>query len=367
MESIISSISPDTLLVVERDRTISICNTSVKRIFGYAPDEMIGQKTDLLYFDRRTNKDLRPREIYEALQRDGFHIGMATGRRKSGETFPLEIISAEISGRGGAVLLLRDLTERAQAEEKRRELESRIQRRQRLESLGVLAGGVAHDFNNLLTVILGNCELSLMQLPPDPEARQNIEAVIKAARQAGSLCGQMMAYSGKGSLVSRSLDLSEVVNDTVKMLEISVGKKGRIEYQLEKFLPKIDGDIVQIQQLVMNLVINAGDALGENGVIAISTGMMHCDESYLGGCVIDADQAAGQFVYLKVRDNGCGMDDETKARIFEPFFSTKKEGRGLGLASVLGIMRGHRGALHVESARGHGSAFTVCFPLGGRA
>ena len=238
MESIISSISPDTLMLVERDRTITMCNASVKRIFGYTTEEVLSKQTDLLYFDRRSNKDLQPREIYEALERDGFHIGLATGKRKNGQTFPLEIISAEVSGRGGAVLLLRDLTERAQAEEKRHELETRIQRRQKMESLGVLAGGVAHDFNNLLTVILGNSELALMQLKAEPKARESIEAAIKAGRQAAALCNQMMAYSGKGKLVARTLDLSEVVRDTVKMLEISVGKRAAIDYRWMPICPR---------------------------------------------------------------------------------------------------------------------------------
>jgi PAS domain S-box-containing protein len=351
------------LILVERDRSITLCNASVKRIFGYTPDEVVGRKTDLLYFDRRTNKDLKPREIYEALQRDGFHIGMATGRRKNGQTFPLEIISAEVSVRGGAVLLLRDLTERMQAEEKRRELEARIQRRQKLESLGVLAGGVAHDFNNLLTVVLGNSELSLMEMPSGSKMRENIEAAIKAARQASALCNQMMAYSGKGQLSVRAMDLTDVVRDTVKMLEVSVGRKAKVQYELAVGIPKVAGDLVQIQQVVMNLVINAADACtAPEGAIVVQTGLRRCDEAYLTGCLIDAGMTAGSFAFLEVRDNGCGMDEETRSRIFDPFFTTKKDGRGLGLASVLGIVRGHRGALRVESEPGRGSVFTVLFP-----
>ena len=363
MENIVSSISPDTLLVVSPDRGISMCNTSVKRTFGYSPEEVLGKQTDLLYCDRRRNSETQPREVYEALQRDGFHVGSATGVSKGGKRFPLEIIAGDLSGRSGAVLLLRDVTERREAEKKRLELETRIRQRQKLESLGILAGGIAHDFNNLLTVIMGNTELAGMHAAADLTIQKYVEQITAASRQASGLCNQMLAYSGKGRFVIRTLDLSQVVQDTVKVLEISVANRATLNLKLGETVPHIDGDEVQIQQVIMNLVINAADA-SENGdgTISIATGVRECDEGYLAGCAIEEQLAAGKYVYLDVADTGCGMDEETKSRIFDPFFTTKKAGRGLGLASVLGIIRGHRGALRVDSTPGDGTLFSVLFP-----
>ncbi|MGQ9660883.1 MAG: PAS domain S-box protein [Kiritimatiellia bacterium] len=164
VESIISSISPDALLVVDCSRRIRVCNNSLVRMFGYTPGEILNRTTDLLYDDRRVDPVNRPREIYEALERDGYHIGTAVGRRKSGETFPLEIISAELSGREGAVLLLRDITERVRAAQEKERLEEQLRQREKLQSMGLMASGIAHDLNNFLTVVNGNTELARVAL-----------------------------------------------------------------------------------------------------------------------------------------------------------------------------------------------------------
>lgn len=362
LENVISSISPDTLVVVEPDRTITLCNQSVRRAFGYEPEEVVGQTTDRLYFDRRVDPTAHPREIYDALRRDGFHVGLATGRRRNGETFPLEIISAEIRGRGGAVLLLRDISERVKAEAQRRELEACIRERQKIESLGVLAGGVAHDFNNLLTVIMGNTDLAILALPGDSPARPHLESVREACCEAAALCRQMLAYAGKASRTLEPVRLSEVVRTALKILEASLDGRVQVVCDLADDLPRIEGDRVQLQQVVMNLVLNAAEAVSaNNGLVTVRTGVRECDRQYLAGCVIEAGRPSGRFVFFEVSDNGCGMDEATRARIFDPFFTTKKTGRGLGLASVLGIVRSHQGTLRVASQPGQGSTFTVLF------
>jgi len=362
LENVISCISPDTLMVVTPDRTIAVCNDSVKRVFGYEPEEVINRKTDLLYFDRRVNRS-RPREIYDALEHDGFHVGTATGRRKNGETFPLEIIAGQLSGRGGAVLLLRDITDRARTAEERRKLEDRMRHRQKLESLGILAGGIAHHFNNLLMVVLGNAEIATEDIPPDSPARESMAGIVTAAKHAAQLCNQLLAYSGKAKFLIQPLSLSRVVRTMGKLLAVPISKKVVLKYKLDPELPSIEADPVQVHQVIMNLITNASEAIGDNeGTISITTGVTTCDDRFLQSCYIDEQLPSGEYVFLEVRDTGCGMDEQTRAKIFDPFFTTKVNGRGLGLASVLGVMRGHRGTLLVEGDSGKGTTFTVLFP-----
>jgi signal transduction histidine kinase/CheY-like chemotaxis protein len=256
-----------------------------------------------------------------------------------------------------------DVTERKRSEEERRKLEAQIRHAQKLESLGVLAGGIAHDFNNILTGILGYSDLALMELPPDSPARPLIAEAVNGAHKAADLTKQMLAYSGKGRFVVESLNLNNVVEDMTHLLQVSISKKCVLKLHLMPDLASIEADAVQMRQIAMNLIINASDAIGErNGVIAVTTGVMHCDRAYLSEAYLDENLPEGLYVYLEVADTGCGMSEETRARIFDPFFTTKMTGRGLGLAAVLGIVRGHRGALKVSSEVGKGTTFKVAFP-----
>jgi two-component system cell cycle sensor histidine kinase/response regulator CckA len=261
---------------------------------------------------------------------------------------------------------VQDITARKHAEDERRRLQSQIQHAQKLESLGILAGGIAHDFNNLLTSILGYSDLVRLAIPPDSPARDYIDEVVKGARRAADLTQQMLAYSGKGRFVVQPLDLSAVVEDMARLLEISISKRCAMRFDLRTGLPAFEGDAAQIRQVVMNLVINASDSIGDrSGVIAVGTGLKHCDRADLTQAYPDASLPEGPYVYLEVADSGCGMSEETLAKIFEPFFTTKFTGRGLGLAAVLGIVRGHRGAIRVRSDPGKGSTFRVMFPVSG--
>ena len=256
-----------------------------------------------------------------------------------------------------------DITERKAAEATLQMLERKIQETQKLESLGVLAGGIAHDFNNILTSILGNTSLAAIDLPGSSPAQNYLESIKRGCLRASDLCQQMLAYSGKGRFVVTKISLNQLVEDTTQLLQLSIGKHATLRFNLAPGLPPFEGDATQIRQVIMNLVINASEAIGpQSGVISISTGLMGADRDYLAGTVLAPELAPGTYLSLEVSDNGCGMSAETQAKIFDPFFTTNFTGRGLGLAAVLGIVRGHQGALKVYSEPGRGTTFKVLFP-----
>jgi PAS domain S-box-containing protein len=362
LEAVVSSISPDVLLVVTPERKIVMCNDSVHRLFGYPSQELIGQSTDFIYSDRRRRRD-HPHEIYEALERDGFHIGMATGKRKNGETFSLEIITGDIRGRAGAVLLLRDITYRIEEEERRHSLEIHIQQQQKLESLGMLAGGIAHDFNNLLGAILGHADLAFHDMPDASPVRQNIGQILKAGQRAADLCRELLAYSGKGRFLVEPMDLSQLARDMQSFVSASISKKIAVNYQLGDDLPAVDADALQIRQVLVNLVTRAADAIeGREGTITVTTAAIHADETYLTNSRLDRVPPPGRYVMLRVTDSGRGMTPEVRERLFDPFSGGTSGGGGLGMAAVLGIVRGHRGSIQVDSEPDHGTSITILFP-----
>jgi len=259
--------------------------------------------------------------------------------------------------------IIRDISRQKKAEVDRMETERRMLQAQKLESLGVLAGGIAHDFNNLLTAMLGNASLARLDLPENSPAHSSLEQIELAAVRAAELCKQMLAYSGRSQLAAARVDLSSLVEDTTQLLQVSISKKCVLKLELHRPLPGILADSTQIRQIVMNLVINASDAIGErSGLIRVCTGLMRADRQYLEETFLSPDLTAGDYVFLEVNDNGCGMAPEVKARIFEPFYSTKFTGHGLGLAAVLGIVRAHHGAVKVYSEPGRGTTFKLLFP-----
>ncbi|NBV25310.1 MAG: PAS domain S-box protein [Proteobacteria bacterium] len=253
---------------------------------------------------------------------------------------------------------------RTEVEAERVRFETRLQETQKLESLGVLAGGIAHDFNNLLTSILGNASLARLDLPPHSPADQSLERIETASLRAADLCKQMLAYAGKGRLVVQPVNLTRLVQETAHLLQVSISKRAVLKFDLAQNLPAVMVDASQLRQIVMNLVINASEAIGErSGIIALSTGLVRADRGYLADTRLAGDLPEGDYVFLEVSDTGCGMTPEIQARIFEPFYTTKFTGRGLGLAAVLGIVRGHRGALMVDSVPGKGSTFRLLLPV----
>jgi two-component system cell cycle sensor histidine kinase/response regulator CckA len=258
---------------------------------------------------------------------------------------------------------IQDVTERKQAEEEKRNLERQVQQAQKLESLGVLAGGIAHDFNNLLMVVMGHAELASKGISPMSPARENLSEITTAARRAADLCRQMLAYAGKASFSLERVALRELVEEMANLLRTAISKKAILTLNLEPGLPPIEADPSQIRQIAMNLIINASEAIGDrSGVIRLSVGATRCDEESLRKTGLHEELAPGLYVHLEVTDTGSGMDARTRSRIFEPFFSTKFAGRGLGLAAVLGIVRAHKGALKVYSEPGKGTTFKIFFP-----
>ncbi|MBU5615045.1 PAS domain-containing sensor histidine kinase [Geomonas azotofigens] len=290
----------------------------------------------------------------------GVPIGLIAiiGRKPLSNRELAEEILQMVSGRAAAEL------ERRLHEEERLRLEQQLLHAQKLESLGILAGGIAHDFNNILTGILGNSSLGLMRIAPDSPAVENLQNIEKGAIRAADLARQMLAYSGKGMFVVEPVSLNSLLTEMIHLLEVSISKRCHLALELAQALPPVQADSTQLRQIVMNLVINASEAIGERGgTITIRSGCRHFDEQYLKGAWAEKEITEGEFLFLQVEDDGCGMDDATLSRIFDPFFTTKFTGRGLGMSAVLGIIRGHRGAIKVESKPGRGTTFTVLLPV----
>ena len=284
-----------------------------------------------------------------------------------------EVRVAPIAGEGAvsrAVILARDITERRAAEADRARMQERLLIAQKNDSLGMLAGGVAHDFNNLLTAILGSASIALLKLDEGdtPPAHRAIETLVSAARRATELTQQLLAYSGRGKFEVRGMDMSAQIRELVLVLEAAIPKQIELRLELDPELPAIQADVGQMQQVVMNLVINAAEAIGERpGTIRIATGQLFVDDVYAATVSAGAGDTLdpGDHVFLEVSDDGCGMDPETFAKVFDPFFSTKGTGRGLGLAAVQGIVRSHRGAMQISSTKGRGTTFRVVLPASG--
>jgi PAS domain S-box-containing protein len=264
---------------------------------------------------------------------------------------------APIRDEQGRIYLLAGISRDMTDERKNQEA---LRQAQKLESLGVLAGGIAHDFNNLLTAILGNLNLAQMKLAAGAPADTYLQNMESTILRAADLTRQMLAYSGKGRFVVKPLDLSRMVEEITHLLSVSISKKVTLRYELASGLPAVEADGAQIQQVIMNLVTNASEAIGDReGIITITTGTRDLDQSGVERLFVGQTLQPGRFVTLQVSDTGCGMKPEVLARIFDPFFTTKTSGRGLGLSAMLGILRGHGGGIKIYSELGKGSVFQV--------
>lgn len=257
----------------------------------------------------------------------------------------------------------RDISGEKRLEEERLNLERQLLHAQKLESLGIMAGGIAHDFNNLLAVIIGNLELSSMQLDRKSTAATRIERAMQASLRAADLTQHMLAYTGRSVFELKPLDINQLVDENCSLFRATIPKTITMKTELSTALPPVLGDTGQLQQVIMNLITNAAEAIGsEPGSILIATGVLDCDQELLSHSKLESKPPPGRYVYIDVTDSGCGMDAETQQRVFEPFYTTKFTGRGLGMSSVMGIIKSHNGAIFLYSGPGLGSTFKILLP-----
>ncbi len=356
--------------VQDLDGRFLVWNKGAERMTEYPRDAVLGSSSLLeVLFAEPADWERSRAILLKAARGEGaaqlqFEIRSKSGRPRTLACFSKPILDVE-GAPAGALILGVDITRQKRAEIDRRELEAQIQQTQKRESLAVMAGGIAHDFNNLLMGILGNASIVLEELPEETRIRKNVTQIEKTARRAADLIRQMLAYSGKGRFVIETLNLNIVLQDMLPLLTSALSKKAELILDLAPNLPYMEGDASQLRQLIMNLAMNASEALEDRpGVITMRTGTMYCSKSYLGSTYLDDEHAEGDFVYFEITDTGCGMSEETQATLFDPFFSTKFTGRGLGLAAALGIIHGHRGAVKVDSKQGQGTSVRALFPYG---
>jgi PAS domain S-box-containing protein len=263
-----------------------------------------------------------------------------------------------------AILFATDITARKQAEEERRKLEVRIRHAQKLESLVSMAGGISHDFNNLLAIILGNAEIALSETPHGSPVRENLENIGKAVDRSVRLTKQMLAYSGKSVFSVEPVHLSSVVQNSLETVENSISPYCALKMRIDEDIPTLTGDATQLSQVLGNLLVNASESIGEQtGIIALSVTKRWCDQQWLAENFPLAPLPEGLYACIEVADTGCGIPSEAKDRIFEPFYSTKFTGRGLGLSTAQGIVRCHGGDIRAVSAPERGTIFQVLLPI----
>ena len=355
-----SHLAATPLAVIEADENFHIreWNPTAERIFGFTRAQALGRDPRFLIpEDGQADVDPQREALLQGTGGTRSHNEnlTSTGQRILCDWYNTAL--RDERGRFiGTVFLADDVTDRRRAE-------SALRQAQKLESLGVLAGGIAHDFNNLLTAILGNTEVALDRIPNDSALRSALRRIEATTQRGADLARQLLAYAGKAHFAIQPLDLNSIILEMGELLSVSISKKVALKQDLQAGLPPVEADSAQFQQVVMNLVINASEAIGEgSGTVTIHTRSVTLSKAELStafpGQVLDP----GPYVRLEVEDDGCGMDAETIGRIFDPFFTTKFTGRGLGLSAMLGIVRGHRAGIHVNSVPEHGTTFTLLFP-----
>ncbi len=346
----VTSTAPILLFAADSEGRTTLVEGQGLAVMGLNPASIIGTPVWTVFGDEDGGRACFGRAVCGETFGSSQEVG---GRIFEVHYAPKHDTMGEIEGIIGVAL---DVTEH-------RKVEAAMFQAQKLESLGVLAGGVAHDFNNLLVGILANAGLALSDLDPESPIRDTVQQIELAGHRAADLARQILAYSGKGRLIVQPLNLNALVEETAGLLRVSIKKGARLSFSMARGLPAIQADATQLRQVVMNLVVNASDAIGDaDGEIRVTTELVEFEHDLLRDRFPMADLQPGKYISLTVTDTGSGMDAATRERIFEPFFTTKFTGRGLGLAAVLGIVRGHRGALRLQSERGEGTTFEVVFP-----
>lgn len=359
LEAILAA-TPDNFLVFGLDGRFLFVSPAILNFLGTAVEFVVGRTWQELHL---------PEEFGNLSDLDRATV-LKTGHPVSREiryptpegTREIEFITNPVRDDGGAVTSFvttaRDVTER-------RQTARAMHRAQKMESLGLLAGGIAHDFNNLLVAMLGQASLAQAHLAPDHPAYGHVSKAVLAAEQAAALTRQLLAYSGGGQFTIKPININTLIKESVDLLMVALPKQIQLQLNLAEGLPPIEADIAQMQQVIMNLVINASEAMAEQvGTIQVQTAVRTLtpnDDAYWR--YTDRPLSPGNYVCLSVQDSGCGMENDTIAKIFDPFFTTKFTGRGLGLAAVLGIMRSHQGGLLVASQPTIGTTFELLFPV----
>jgi len=338
---------------------ISYVNDKFCAISQYSREELLGQDHRLINSGHHPKAFMA--QLWGTILSGQVWKGELRNRAKDGSFYWVDTTIVPFLDEAGRpkefVAIRADITQRKEAEEALRQA-------QKLESLGVLAGGIAHDFNNLLTAILGNANLGELHLPRESPALPFLHQIEQASLRAADLTRQLLAYAGKGQLQVVAVDLNRLVLEMTQLLSVSIARKAMVHYDLAPGLPPIAADPSQMQQLVMNLVTNAAEAIGPegHGQITLKTGLQALDESSTPGLHAGLPLRPGTYVTLDVRDTGCGMAPDMIGRIFDPFFTTKFAGRGLGLSAMLGILRSHQGSLKVSTEVGRGTLFQLFLP-----
>ncbi|KAA3616492.1 MAG: PAS domain S-box protein [Calditrichaeota bacterium] len=368
LKAVINS-SPDLIILKDAEGKWLVANSAAESRFGLESVDFVGKNDDELTRLIPQNKDFFEvsKKFDEITWRRHDLIRYEAVLHKSDDPMYFDVVKvpsfADDGSRWALVTIARDVTKIKKDQRKQLQLEKKIQKAQKHESLYILAGGIAHDFNNLLVSILGNAGLALMELNHESPVAESIKQIEIASQRAADLTKQLLAYSGKGKFVLEIVNLSKLVEEMAHLLEISISKDITLIYDFKKEMPPIEADPTQIRQIVMNLITNASEAIGKKwGRIHVTTGMHSFAGEDISQYFIAEEPENKDYCYIEVRDTGCGMSSATLKKIFDPFYTTKFTGRGLGLAAVLGIVRGHKGTIKVESDVINGTTFRAIFP-----
>ncbi|MCB8942791.1 MAG: PAS domain S-box protein [Ardenticatenaceae bacterium] len=346
----------DGLIIINEAGIIVEANAAACQMHGYSNDTFVGLPPEKIIHPDYHN--ILPK-LRGAIAPDEYFYADIINVCQDGTPLDVELHGTMIiyHGKPHQLAIIRDITER-------RKTEDALRHSEKLKSLGILAGGIAHDFNNLLMAMMAQSSVAMSKLPSGSTASPHIQKAIKAAERAADLTRQMLAYSGRGHFQRKTIYLNAFIQENLNLFQVALPKQVELVWGLPDPLPLIEGDQGQIQQVIMNLIINAAESMeGKNGIVRIMTGVQElAEDDGRFWQYTSIPLASGRYVSMTIEDNGCGMDKETISKIFDPFFTTKFTGRGLGLAAVLGIIRGHKGGLHVDSAVGVGTTFTVIFP-----